>query len=183
MFPRSLPPRIALFVAFCALLGAGPARAADTGNGSKNFRTPNSVPNYFSNEAGPMLGATSETRRGPLYMGQTYGTMPQPVARVEAPVAAAPPRYRQRVAMAEPRGRVIRGRRGERVVAHHITVHGRSVTRVVAHGSSHARVEHVAARGQARGHGASFERVAARGHSASHHTTRVGNTTHRRGRG
>jgi hypothetical protein len=176
MFPRSLPRRIALFLALCALLLAGPARAADTGNGSKNFRTPTSVPNYFSNEAGPMLGPGSETRRGPLYMSQTYGT-PPPVARVEAPVAAAPPpQYRQRVAMAEPRGRVIRGRRGERVVAHHITVHGRSVTRVVAHGSSRGRVAHVASRGH-------VEHVAARGHGPTHQTTRVGSSTHRRGRG
>lgn len=143
------PRRISLLLGLAAVAAASPAPAADTGNGSKNFSPPHSVPNYFSNEAGPMVGPASETQRGPLYMSQTYGTppaaarvmAPAPVARVEAP---ATPRYRQRVAMAEPRGRVIRGRRGERVVARHVAVHGRSVTRVAAHGSRSGHAVHVA---------------------------------------
>ena len=126
-------------VVLTVALIAGPALAADTGNGSKNFSAPTSVPNYFSNEAGPMLGPAAETRRGELYSSQT-AQAPQGTATI----AAAPSRERQHIAMAEPRGRLIRGRRGTPVVAHHVTVHGRTVTRVVAHGSSHARSAHVA---------------------------------------
>jgi hypothetical protein len=139
MHLRSQARQSALAVVLTAVLGTGPALATDTGNGSKNFSAPSSVPNYFSNEAGPMLGAASETRRGELYSGQTAQ-----VPQATAPVAAAPYRERQHIAMAEPRGRVIRGRRGMRVVAHHVAVHGRAVTRVVAHGSSRTRATHVA---------------------------------------
>jgi hypothetical protein len=136
--------RIALLVGLAAALVAGPALAADTGNGSKNFRVPNSVPNYFSNEAGPMMGPAAETRRGEIYANQTAQ-----VPQAAPAVAAAPPRARQHVAMAEPRGQAIRGRRGASVVAHHVAVHGRSVTRVVAHGSSRAHSTHVAAKTRA----------------------------------
>ena len=145
-----------------AFLAVG-ARAADTGNGSKNFRTPSNVPNYFSNEAGPVLGGTAESRRGELYMGQTYAI---PRVPQTAAVAVEAPQPRQRVAMAEPRGRVIRTR-GGRVVAHHVTVHGRQVTRVAAHGS-------------ARSHVASHSTHSS-GHSAAK-STRV-SSSHRRGRG
>ncbi|HXP05228.1 MAG TPA: hypothetical protein VN808_13990 [Stellaceae bacterium] len=48
------------------VLLVGPA-LAETGNGSKNFRVPASVPNYFSNEAGPMMGGPAESRRVDLY--------------------------------------------------------------------------------------------------------------------
>jgi hypothetical protein len=139
MLLRSQARQSAIAVVLTAVLGTGPALAADTGNGSKNFSVPSSVPNYFSNEAGPMLGPAAETRRGELYSNQT-AQAPQ----ATAPVAAAPYRGRQHIAMAEPRGRVIRGRRGMPVVAHHVTVHGRTVTRVVAHGSSHTRATHIA---------------------------------------
>src|SRR5579862_9014788 len=116
-FPQ--PWRMVVCAALLGIFAAGAAQAADTGNGSKNFSTPRTVPNYFSNEAGPMMGPASETQRGPLYMSQTYGSpaaqaaaAPRPVAApapVPARVAAQPiaqpvaPRYRQ-VAMAEPRG-------------------------------------------------------------------------------
>jgi hypothetical protein len=122
------------------MLFAGQARGADTGNGSKNFSTPQTVPNYFSNEAGPMLGPASETQRGPLYMGQTYGSL-QPAAPSRPVAAVGAPSYRQRVAMAEPRGRLIRGRR---LVPHHVAVHGHSVTRVAAHGSVRMHTAYVA---------------------------------------
>jgi len=136
MLMRSRPRRIAFFLAATAALVAGPALAADTGNGSKNFNVPASVPNYFSNEAGPILGGAAESRRGELYAGQT-------AAMPSAAVAVAPPRARQHMAMAEPRGRLIRGR-GGRLVAHHVTVHGRPVTRVAAHGSLPTHSAHLA---------------------------------------
>jgi hypothetical protein len=132
--------RQSVVLALIAALIAGPALAADTGNGSKNFSVPNSVPNYFSNEAGPMQGPASETRRGELYPSQVVGV---PAATA---VITQAPRERQYVAMAEPRGRFIRGRRGEPVVARHVTVHGRSVTRVASHGSLRVHTAYVATR-------------------------------------
>jgi hypothetical protein len=128
--------RTAVFAGLAVAFLAVGARAADTGNGSKNFRPPSNVPNYFSNEAGPMLGGTAESRRGELYMSQTYAIPRTPQA---AAVAVEAPRPRQRIAMAEPRGRVIRTQ-GGRVVAHHATVHGRQITRVAAHGSARSHV-------------------------------------------
>jgi hypothetical protein len=139
MLLRSRARQSVVSVVLTVALIAGPALAADTGNGSKNFSAPSSVPNYFSNEAGPLLGPAAETRRGELYSSQT-AQAPQATATI----AAAPSRERQHIAMAEPRGRLIRGRRGTPIVAHHVAVHGRAVTRVVAHGSSRARSPHVA---------------------------------------
>jgi hypothetical protein len=126
--------RTALFAGLTAVFLTDAARAADTGNGSKNFRAPSTVPNYFSNEAGPVIGGAAESRRGELYMGQTYAI---PRAPQTAAAPAAP--TRQRVAMAEPRGRLVRTR-GGRLVAHHVTVRGRQVTRVAAHGSTRSHV-------------------------------------------
>jgi len=57
---------IALWLSVMAVIVGGPA-LAETGNGSKNFRVPASVPNYFSNEAGPMMGGPAESRRVDLY--------------------------------------------------------------------------------------------------------------------
>lgn len=168
MLERSRPRRIGFFLGLIAVLTAAQARAADTGNGSKNFTAPRAVPNYFSNEAGPMLGPTSETQRGPLYMSQTYGA-----ARGAAQTAVAAPRYRQHVAMAEPRGRLVRGRgRGGRVlVAHHVIVHGRAVTRVAAHGSVREHHSYAAARTTHTTHAAHI--------SSSGRPTRVSSSHHR----
>jgi hypothetical protein len=153
--------RVGLSLGLAAVLIAGEARAADTGNGSKNFSAPQSVPNYFSNEAGPMQGPASETQRGPIYMGQTYGQLQQPGARTAAVEA---PRYRQHIAFAAPRGRFIRGRGA--MVPHHVIVHGRPVYRIVTRGSGHTHTAYVA-----RG---------ATTHAS--HTTRV-SSSHRRARG
>jgi hypothetical protein len=158
--------RTALFAGLTLAFLAAEGRAADTGNGSKNFRAPSSVPNYFSNEAGPVLGGAAESRRGELYMSQTYAIPRAP----QTAAAVGVPRARQHVAMAEPRGRLVRTR-GGRVVAHHVTVHGRQVTRVAAHGS-------------ARSHAVSRSTHSA-AHSSAHGTarsTRVG-SSHRRARG
>ena len=48
------------------VLVGGPA-LGETGNGTKNFHAPPTVPNYFSNEAGPMIGGPAESRRVDLY--------------------------------------------------------------------------------------------------------------------
>jgi hypothetical protein len=163
MFACSRPRWALLFLGAALAFSAGEAQAADTGNGSKNFSVPQSVPNYFSNEAGPMQGAASETQRGAIYMGQTYGQLQQPVARPA--VVAEAPRYRQRIAFAAPRGRLIRGRGA--VVPHHVIVHGRAAYRIVTRGSMHAHTAYVA-RGRVT--------------HASHTTTRF-SSSHRRARG
>jgi hypothetical protein len=136
----SRPWQLAVWLSVMAALPAGPALAADTGNGSKNFSTPSSVPNYFSNEAGPMLGGAAESRRGELVAGQAAASPAQPSA------AAAAPQARQRVAMAEPKGRAVRGSHGARAVAHHVAVHGRSTARVAAHGAGHRHITHTASK-------------------------------------
>jgi hypothetical protein len=171
MFDRSRPRRAVLLLGLAVILIAGEARAADTGNGSKNFSVPQSVPNYFSNEAGPMQGAASETQRGSLYMGQTYGQLQQPGAR---PAVVEAPRYREHVAFAAPRGRLIRGRGGP--VPHHVIVHGRPVYRIVTRGSTHTHTAYA--------RGATTHASYVRGAStrASHTTTRV-SSSHRRARG
>lgn len=173
MLLRSRSRRIALLLGLAALFITAQARAAETGNGSKNFSVPTSVPNYFSNESGPLQGPVSETQRGALYMNQTYGT----------PGATAVARGPEHVAMAEPRGRYAHGRvsydrRGRPISArrvatrerpiyhavahghpvyhavvahghpvyHAVVAHGRPVYHAVAHASSHGHIEHVAAR-------------------------------------
>jgi hypothetical protein len=109
------------------------------------------VPNYFSNEAGPVLGGAAESRRGELYSGQAAAAAVQPRTTQVAAVPAPAPAYRQHVAMAEPRGRMIRTR-GAAPVAHHVTVHGRQVVRVSAQGStrSHVAVSRTSHSGSAR---------------------------------
>jgi hypothetical protein len=146
---------IAVWLSVMTALFAGPALAGNTGNGSKNFSAPNSVPNYFSNEAGPMIGGAAESRRGELYPGQAAASPPQPAA------VAAVPQIRQRVAMAVPRGPAVRGR-GTSVVAHHVAVHGRSTARVAAQGKGHSHVVYASSRTS---------------HTATK-TTRVSNTHH-----
>jgi hypothetical protein len=148
--------RTALRLGVAAALLGGPAFAADTGNGSKNFRTPTAVPNYFSNEGGPLIGGPSESRRGELYPSQTAtGAPPQQNQVATAP----PPRIRQHVAIVVPHGRALHGRRGT-VAAHH-AVHGRARSRVLA-------------RGVSRGHSLHTVRAS---HSAGR-TTRISNVHH-----
>ena len=161
MLCRSRRWRIALLFGLAAAFAAHGTRAADTSAGSKNFNPPGSVPNYFSNEAGPLRGAASETQRGPLYMNQTYGT-PQAAA------VAAAPRGRQHIAMAVPRGRWIHGRvayerRGRVVAGHRIETRGHATSHAVTHG-----------RGR-------VERVAVRAHTIVHKATRVSSAHHGRG--
>jgi hypothetical protein len=180
-------PRTAFWLGVAAAFVATPVFAADTGNGSKNFNVPSSVPNYFSNEAGPMLGPTAESQRGALYPSRTAAAPavataavpPRPVAApAPAPVAAAPqPRVRQYIAMAEPRGRLIRGRSAP-VVAHHAAVHGRAVTRVVAQGNSRVHTAYAVER-TVRTTGRGRDERSSRSVST---TTRV-NATHRHARG
>jgi len=115
---------IALWLSVVAAVTSGPA-LAETGNGTKNFRAPATVPNYFSNEAGPMLGGPAESRRTDLYPNPA--TAPRQLDTVTAPPSA--------------RGRHIATRRG-RI---HLAAHTRG-GRYPAVARSHTRT-HVAARG------------------------------------
>ncbi|HML11123.1 MAG TPA: hypothetical protein VK432_09700 [Stellaceae bacterium] len=152
--------RVAVVIGFLAAVSAVGARAADTTAGSKNFAAPTSVPNYFSNEAGPLQGPASETQRGPLYMNQAYGTPGAAVARGP-----------QHVAFAEPRGRYVHGRvaydrHGRPIASRQIGAHGRPVYRAVAHSSARGHATHVVAHSGA----------------VAHHTTQV-STVHHHARG
>lgn len=174
----SRPRRITLVFGVIVAFVVGPACAAETGNGSKNFNVPTSVPNYFSNEAGPLQGPASEMRRGPLYSAGTAAEVPQASART---VAVVIPHSRQHIVMVVPRGRLVRGRvaydrRGHALASYHAAAHGRPVSRVVARTAGRGHVAHVAA---SRGR---FEHIAARPHTVVHRPTQV-SSAHRHGRG
>ncbi len=148
---------IAVWLSVMVVLAGEPA-FAETGNGTKNFRPPASVPNYFSNEAGPMLGGPAESRRGDLY--------PNPAAaKGQLDTVTASPWARTRhIATSHRRT--------------HLAAHTRG-GRLPMAGRGHFRA-HIAARGPIRTH------VAARGGPPSHakhvgtrHTTRVSSTHHR----
>jgi hypothetical protein len=130
---------MALWLSMLALF-AGPALADNTGNGSKNFRPPATVPNYFSNEAGPMLGGPAESRRVDLYSNP--GTAPRQVDTVTAPPSA---RYRH-VAAQHGRIRLAAQMRGGRLPA---AVRGHTRTHLAARGGppSHAKHAVVSSRG------------------------------------
>jgi hypothetical protein len=161
VFPAR-PASIALWLSLTAALSASPALAADTGNGSKNFHAPASVPNYFSNEAGPMLGGAAETRRGELYGGAAPAAG---APRSHVAVASVPQRA-ARVAVGRSRARGGHEARTARKLA---AAPVKPSARASAHATSNA---HAAARATTRT-------------SASHataKTTKVG-SNHRRGRG
>jgi hypothetical protein len=142
MVRMSRPRVAALCVGIIAAFTGDAALAADTGNGSKNFRTPTTVPNFFSNEAGPMIGGAAETQRSPLYSNQTASSAAP--AQPAAPSYAAAPQTRQHIAMAVPHGRALRGR-GAPLAAHHVAVHGRAAYRVEAHNVGRAHSVHAVA--------------------------------------
>ena len=96
--------RAALSAVIGGILAGSSALAGDTANGAKNFRTPATVPNYFSNEAGPMIGGTAESQRGPLYPSQTASLPPRQQESV------APPAYRVETRRIRTRHVVVLGR-------------------------------------------------------------------------
>jgi hypothetical protein len=75
---RHLAVTLSLVIAAAATLPAG---AAEAPPGSKNFNSPGSVPNYFSNEAAPFV-ASPNPHPAPAE--------PAPAAVAPAPAAAAP---------------------------------------------------------------------------------------------
>ena len=165
MVSPARPAFIALWLSLMAALSASLALAADTGNGSKNFHAPASVPNYFSNEAGPMLGGAAETRRGELYGGAAPAAAAAGAPRSHVAVASVPQRA-ARVAVGRSRTRGGHEARTPRKLA---AAPAKPGAHAAARTTSNA---HVAARATTRT-------------SASHataKTTKVG-SNHRRGRG
>lgn len=165
---------IAVWLGVAAAPFGEPALAAGAGDGSKNFSVPSSVPNYFSNEAGPMIGGAAETRRGPLYSGQAVAARPP---RQTATAAIAAP-VRQHIAMAVPRGRLIRGRHRAPTLSHHAVLHGRAPAHAAAQRRPH--VTHVASRTTVHAHARSTTHTASksRTHTASK-TKQVAKVQHR----
>jgi len=148
---------VAIWLGVMAVLSAQSALAADTGNGSKNFHAPASVPNYFSNEAGPMLGGKAETQRGELYGGSAPSAEPP---RSHVAVATVPPRA-ARVAV------------------------GRSQTRgghEARSGRERGSRQLAAAHAKRSAHAAAHATTRTSGTHATSKTTKVG-SNHRRGRG
>jgi hypothetical protein len=127
------------WLSIIAVLAGVPALAADAPNGSRNFRPPPTVPNYFSNEAGPMLGGPAETRRGELYPDPNRPpppTLPSPARRGPTHVATV---IHGRVHYVAPPHRVgpVAGRHfvaGPRVAPH---VAGHMTPRIVSHVAVH----------------------------------------------
>src|SRR5258708_4166672 len=128
---RALGP-IALLLTVMAVLTSQPA-LAETGNGSKNFRVPASVPNYFSNEAGPMLGGPAESRRVDLYPN------PATAPRQLDTVTASPSPRSRHVATGHGRMHFAAYVRGGR---HPVAVRGHTSTRVAGRGGPPTPAQH-----------------------------------------
>jgi hypothetical protein len=126
---------IALWLSVMAVLTGAPA-LAETGNGSKNFRAPASVPNYFSNEAGPTLGGPAESRRVDLY--------PNPANRAhQVDTVTAPPSARTRhIATRHGRVHLAAHARGGR---HPAAARGHTRTHYAARGGPPNHAKHAAA--------------------------------------
>jgi hypothetical protein len=163
VFPAR-PASIAFWLSLTAALFASPAFAADTGNGSKNFHAPASVPNYFSNEAGPMLGGAAETRRGELYGGAPA-----------APAAGAPRSHVAVASVPQRAARVVAGRNRARD-GHEAPSHRKLAAAPAKPGA------HAAARTASNAHVAARATTRTSASHATAKTTKVG-SNHRRGRG
>jgi hypothetical protein len=127
------PWPVAVWLSVSVALVGVPALAADTGNGSKNFATPSSVPNYFSNEAGPMLGGAAESQRGSLYSSQTAS-----LPRQQETAPASRPETRP-LAIAHGRSHVASRKMADRRhLASHARTHGHVASRQAETHSKHA---------------------------------------------
>lgn len=123
---------IALWLSVLVMAVGGPA-LAETGNGSKNFRAPTSVPNYFSNEAGPMLGGPAESRRVDLYPN------PATAPRQLDTVTTSPWPRNQHVATGHGRMHLAVNMRGGR---HPAAARGHTRTHVAARGGPPSHAKH-----------------------------------------
>jgi hypothetical protein len=89
MHTRSRRLATAVSMAVITALAVGSAVAADGSSGSKNFTAPAAVPNYFSNESGPMLGGKADSRVvDPPNVSSVVPAPPQ--SRVPAAISSAP---------------------------------------------------------------------------------------------
>ena len=77
---------LAGLLTFCGALTVGPVAAFESSAGSKNFTSPGSAPDYFSNEAAPFDRASHPATPGadrfntaPIIAGRTHASISQPV--------------------------------------------------------------------------------------------------------
>jgi hypothetical protein len=136
MFIAPRPWGVAVWLSITVAIAGTPALAADAPNGSRNFRPPTTVPNYFSNEAGPIVGGQAETRRGELY--------PNPNAPPPPTLPGPSRRGRTRFATVM-HGRVhyVAPHRGGPVGGRHVAAGPRFTGHVASHVTGHA-VNHAA---------------------------------------
>jgi len=125
----------------CGALAGIPARAFEPPPGSKNFATPSSVPNYFSNEAAPFGHGSQTAQPG----ADRFNTARVPIAASPA-AAAMPPTYQATASTGRATywGRLARGRAARGTYAasrsgrsHVWTMRGSSAT-----GRAQARASH-----------------------------------------
>jgi hypothetical protein len=99
---------LAVLLASAGALTGPPAGAFEPPPGSKNFTPPNSVPNYFSNEATAFRGGARPAPPG----ADRFNTAPNSATSIAADV----PRYRRgepvSAGRAKHRGKLVRGRTG-----------------------------------------------------------------------
>jgi hypothetical protein len=134
------PWSVAVWLSVALALAGSPALAADTGNGSKNFATPSSVPNYFSNEAGPMLGGAAESQRGSLYSSQTAS-----LPRQQETTPASRPETRP-IASAHGRSHAASRKTADRHLASHARAHGHVASHVASRHAAETHSKHAANR-------------------------------------
>jgi hypothetical protein len=148
----------------CGVLAGSPAQAFEPTPGGKNFTTPSSVPNYFSNEAAPFGRVSSLAQPG----ADRFNTAP--VAATVSPAAMSTPtrntaasagRSVRRGMMARIRPGRLRfvSSRAGRTHASRAHASGAQGRRALARASAHAASHHSATRNRA---AASRSRYAAR---------------------
>ena len=120
-------------------LAIGPAAAAEAPPGSKNFNSPGSVPNYFSNEAAPFV--PSPNSHALPAEPAPAAAAPAPAPERETPIVVSP--YpRQPAIRTVTTVRTTRDRQGRTVRT--VTVRRYQVAASVAGGRAPARAAHTA---------------------------------------
>jgi hypothetical protein len=140
MLRMSRCPGIALSLCVIVALAAAPAAAMDKTSGSRNFTPPASVPNYFSNESGPMLGGRADSRVvDPPNVSAVVPPPPQSLrAATVSPAATSPRMPSSRSAKGHGRVRQASAHHGRSSRQHVVGAHGKARTHVASARSAHA---------------------------------------------
>jgi len=101
---------LAGMLTICGALAGVPAQAFEPPPGSKNFATPSSVPNYFSNEAAPFGRGSQAVQAG----ADRFNTAPSAASYGHAAVSVSQPTYSTAASAgrAISRSKLARGGRG-----------------------------------------------------------------------